>query len=185
MTASKPKTAPTRVTMSDGTVVEFPTRIKMRKTAAVDEAGQIVCRLDFADGTVRMAPMPENFLRLFAAEGIKARFAAAVASAESIAEMIKATDDLQALWGSGRWEEERPVQERPLTDTEVLAHAITEVSGKPVEAMLEWVKSQTKASRVKMEADPRVAGIVARIRSEQAAKFNGGEASPLDGLLAA
>lgn len=181
---AKAQTEVKTVTMTDGRVVEFPGKRKMQKAVKIDADGFLEGTFDFANGETRnfiLAP-GKPLVNDFAIHGIKQKFGDEIAGLEEVDDCVEAIDDLILRLNKGEWSEKR--EGGAMAGASILAKALVEWSGQSLEAIRAFLSTKTNAEKLALRNDPEVAGIVARLEAEKAAKAPKIDtASILSGLL--
>lgn len=169
------------VTMSDGRVVEFAGKRKMLKQAVIADNGSISLRIDFINGQTRLLPLNPTLYAQYAGHGAEQKFGDECAGLEDVDDMVLAVDKLhERVNEQGQWNMRR--EGSGFAGTSVLARALAELYGKPIEAIKAFLSDKTTAEKNALRGNPKVKPIVDRIESEKAKK---GPTIDSDALLAA
>lgn len=166
--AAKATTVVVDVAMDDGRVVQFAGKRKLLKESFINAAGEVKVRFDFRNGETRTVELPAGLMSRFAAHGAEQKFGDATAGLDDVDDCVLAIDELMERIGKGEWNVAR--ESNGLAGTSVLAKALVEFTGKPVEKIKEFLATKTQAEKVALRTNPKVKVIVDRIEAEKAAK---------------
>lgn len=166
------------VTMTDGSVVNFPGKRKMQKTSTI-ENGVVSVRLDFRNGEFREFEVPEELLLKFAAHGAEQKLGDAIAGLKEMDDAVIAIDDLTARLNKGEWGVTR--EANGMAGISVLVRALVEHTGKTVDAIKDFLAGKTQGEKLALRNNPKIKPIVDRIESEKASK--NGSSVDTDALL--
>jgi hypothetical protein len=159
------------VTMQDGTKVEFGERAKVIKRSTITTNG-IEVKFLYKDGTVKTALMPlDHSLLLRAAQhGLDQKFGDANSGLDDIEDMQAGFDELaEQVLTNGIWAEKRVGE--GLAGSSVLARALAQVTGKPLDEVRAKLKNLTHAQKTALRNQPGpVADKVREIEAARAAK---------------
>lgn len=164
--AATPTTIET-VTMQDGAICEFPGKRQMLKSHTIGADGKLTVRFDFRNGEFRVFTLPEALLARFAIHGAEQKIGDATAGL-SLEDSILAVDDVIENLYNGQWNSKREAS--GFAGASVLARALVEVTGHPIDKVKAQLKSLTVAQRNAMKNNPKVRPVVDRIEAEAAAK---------------
>lgn len=171
------------VTMTDGKLVDFPGKRSCIKTSVKSDAGLQV-RLDFRNGETRLFTLPDTMLQDFALHGAEQKLGDEMAGVKDLDDAILALDELIERLYNGEWGVRREAS--GIAGTSVLARALVEHTGKPIDAIKAFLKDKTQAEKVALRANPKIKPIVDRLEAEKVSKASKVDTdSLLDGLAAA
>lgn len=157
------------VTMEDGTVVEFNAKQKLIKTSTIDEAtGAIGLRLDFVNGAVRNFSVPAALLLRFAAHGAEQKLGDAIAGEKEIADAVLSIDDLITRLNAGDWTVRR--EAGAFAGTSILIQALVEASGKPVDAIRDFLSTKSQTEKLALRKSDKLKPIIERLEAAKATK---------------
>lgn len=165
----KVKTEVTVVKMSDGQEVGFAGARKVVKSAVIDGAN-VSLRMDFRNGETRSYTLPASLLLKFAGHGAEQKYGDNIGGLESVDDMILASDELNEQIQKGEWRAPRAAGANPLAGASVLLQALIEATGKPVDAIKQFLASKSLADKLALRNSDKLKPIVQRIESEKAAK---------------
>ena len=160
------------VTMTDGRVVDFPGKRQLIKTSTVD-GDKLSTQLDFRNGETRTFTIPPVLLAQFALHGAEQKLGDEIAGLKEIDDAVMAVDELIDRLYNGEWGVKR--ESNGMAGTSVLARALVEVTGKPIEKIKEFLKTKTHAEKVALRADAKVKAVVDLIEAAKVLK-----GSPVD-----
>ena len=166
--ATKPETAVETVTMTDGRIVEFAGKRKLLKESSVTADGKVQVRLDFRNGETRLFTVPDALLLKFAAHGAEQKLGDEIAGLNDIEDCVLAIDELIDRLYNGEWGVKR--EANGMAGTSVLVRALVEYTGKPVEAIKQFLAGKSQAEKVALRNNPKIKPIVERIEAEKASK---------------
>jgi hypothetical protein len=185
--SKKETVAPESVTMQDGTIVEFAGERKMLKTVSVDrEAGTVSVRFDFRNGQTRTYTVHPALLLDCAGHGASQKIGDESAGAETIEDMVMATDAMIDRLSSGDPEQWRKRSEggKSFSGASLLLQALILFKpAAPREVLAEFVKNKTKAERDALQRSPELEPFVKQVQAERDKK-KGIDAGALVGQLA-
>jgi len=181
---AKAETAVETVTMDDKSLVEFAGKRKLLKTSTIDEAnGTVSVRLDFRNGEFRVFTLPQALILRFAAHGAEQKLGDEVAGLKDkdgkpaeVEDMVFAIDSLMDRLEKGEWNVKRSSD--GMAGTSILARALVEHSGKPLEVIRDYLKGKTHAEKIALRNSAKVKPIVDRLEAEKAERS--ASASPVD-----
>ena len=156
------------VKMSDARLVDFPGKRQLIKTSSVAADGSLQTQLDFRNGETRTFTIPPVLLNQFALHGAEQKLGDEIAGLKEIDDAVMAVDELIDRLYNGEWGVKR--EANGMAGTSVLARALVEVTGKPIEKIKDFLKSKTHAEKVALRADPKVKAVVDRIEAAKVAK---------------
>lgn len=165
---AKKETQITTVTMTDGRVVEFPGKRKLSKESFVADNGTVSVRLDFVNGQTRTFTIPDSLFSKFAAHGAEQKLGDATAGLQDIDDAVLAVDELMEQLAKGDWTQAR--EGNGMAGTSVLARALAELKGLPIEKVKEFLKTKSQAEKTALRANAALKPIIERIEAEKAAK---------------
>lgn len=158
-----------KVQMTDGRTVEFVGKRKMLKEASVADGQLPSVRFDFRNGNTINFQVPDGLLNKFAAHGAAQKIGDETAGEDDVDDMQIAVETIIERLSNGEWEKVREGG-GGFGGTSILALAIVEVSGKPLEAVRAWLKTKNKAEKDAMRASPKFKPVVDRLESEKISK---------------
>lgn len=153
------------VKMSDGRLVDFPGKRQLIKTSSLD--GMSVT-LDFRNGETRVFTLPPAMVNQFALHGAEQKLGDEIAGLKEIDDAVMAVDELIDRLYNGEWGVKREAS--GMAGTSVLARALVEVTGKPIEKVKEFLKAKTQAEKIALRADTRIKTVVDRLEAAKVAK---------------
>jgi hypothetical protein len=175
------KTEGKTVTMTDGRIVEFGAKTKLKKTSKALDDGALLLTLDFANSETRTFTLQPSLLQRFALFGAEQRYADAASPHKDIPDMVKAVDALAAQFERGEWSKRGETDEA--AGASILLRALAEDTGKPLEALKPWLAGKSPAEKAALKRSERLLPIIQRLEARDlAAKRNGGEAKLFEGL---
>jgi hypothetical protein len=179
-TKAKAETKLEAVTMTDGRIVDFVGKRKLLKQSFVAD-GVVSIRLDFRNGETRTFKIPSELLLKFAAHGAEQKLGDEIAGLDDIEDAVMAIDELTERLNKGEWGVKR--EGNGMAGTSILARALVEVMGKPMDAIKTFLGTKTQAEKVALRNNPRVKPVVERLEAEKASKSKGASIDT-DALLA-
>lgn len=147
--AVKAETVREAVTLTDGRVVEFAGKRKMRKEVII-ESGAVSVRFDFRNGETRLFTVPESLLLDCAGHGASQKIGDDVAGVEDLDDVIVGIDAMIARLSEGNWSAER-AEGDGFSGASVVIKAIAEVTGKSIEAVKAFLQSKLDQAAAKGE----------------------------------
>ena len=147
--AVKAETVREAVTLTDGRVVEFAGKRKMRKEVII-EGGAVSVRFDFRNGETRLFTVPESLLLDCAGHGASQKIGDDVAGVEDLDDVIVGIDAMIARLSEGNWSAER-AEGDGFSGASVVIKAIAEVTGKSIEAVKAFLQSKLDQAAAKGE----------------------------------
>jgi len=153
------------VKMTDGTEVRFAGKRQMIKTSKVNEDGGITLRLDFVNGETRSFDLNSALMNQFAAHGAESKYGDETAGVKDVDDMILAVDELHERLSKGEWGVKREAS--ALTGASILAKALVEHTGKPVEVIKAFLAAKTPAQKLALRGAPGISAIISRIEAEK------------------
>lgn len=165
---SKTETQVETVTMTDGRVVDFAGKRKLLKESSVTADGKVQVRLDFRNGETRLFTIPDNLMAKFAAHGAEQKLGDEIAGLNDVEDCVLAVDELIDRLYNGEWSVKR--EANGMAGTSVLVRALVEHTGKPVEAIKQFLSGKSQAEKVALRNNPKIKPIVERIEAEKASK---------------
>jgi len=166
--AAKPEPQIETVTMDDARIVEFAGKKKLIKESSITAEGRVQVRLDFRNGETRLFTIPDQMQAKFAAHGAEQKLGDEIAGLDDIDDCVLAVDELMQRLEAGEWGKTR--EANGLAGTSVLARALVEQTGQPIEKVKEFLKGKTQAEKVALRNNPKVKPIVERLEAEKASK---------------
>jgi len=164
--ATATKVEKTAIQMEDGRTVEFTPKQRLVKTSEIAEDGTISGRFDFRNGKSVVFVMPAELVSRFAAHGMEQKLGDAVAGEKDEGDAFEALSDLAARLTKGEWTAQRAAG--GFAGTSVLIQALVKLTGKPVEAIKEFLSAKTQAEKLALRKSERLAPIIAEIEAERA-----------------
>jgi hypothetical protein len=165
----------TFVTMDDGRQVEFAGKRKMLKDGMIGEDGSLAVRLDFVNGETRLFSLSEALLPKFALHGAEQKLGDEIAGVVDVEDCILAIDELMERLNKGEWGVARSAG-NSISGTSILARALVEHSGKPMDTIKAFLKDKTQAQKIALRNNPAISVIVARLEADKVRKNK----SPID-----
>lgn len=157
------------VAMEDGSTVEFNAKQKLIKTSTIDEATSTIgLRLDFVNGAVRNFTVPANLLLRFAAHGAEQKLGDAIAGEKEIADAVLSIDDLITRLNAGDWTVRR--EAGAFAGTSILIQALVEASGKPVDAIRDFLSTKSQTEKLALRKSDKLKPIIERLEAAKATK---------------
>lgn len=169
--AAKGKVQYATVKMDDGRVVEFAGKRKMLKESIIKDDGALQVRLDFLNGETRLFTLPTSLVAKFAVHGAEQKLGDEIAGLEDVGDCVMAVDELMDRLAKGEW----GVTRKPgagMAGTSVLARALVEHSGKPIDVIKTFLAGKSQAEKVALRQNAAIAPIVARLEAEKTKKVN-------------
>lgn len=188
-TATKGKTPPEQVKMTDGRVVEFSPKKKMNKSLVIGEDGSVTLNIDFRNGEARSYAMNRDLLIKFAAHGMSQKYGDEPAGLKAedggeadLDDIVLAIDELHARLATGEWNER--AEGAGVSGMSTLLKALIEVyPGKTSDELREFLRKKSQAEKLAMRELDKLKPVIQRIEAERAAKRRK-EAPPAAELLA-
>lgn len=171
------------VTMDDERIVEFTGKRKMLKETIIED-GVVKVRFDFVNGETRTFTIPSALILKFAGHGCEQKFGDEISGVEDVEDCIMAIDELAERLGKGdlnAWNSKR--EANGMAGTSVLAKALVEHSGKPIEAIKAFLATKTQAEKVALRNNAAIRPIIERLEQAKAAKKTGVDTDALLGEL--
>lgn len=156
------------ITMTDGTIVEFPGKRKLVKNTAIGEDGSVVLRLDFVNGQTRFFTIPANFILQFAGHGAEQKLGDEIAGLTDIEDCVLAIDELIDRLYNGKWNAERESQ--GLAGASILARAIAELKGQPLDVVRAFLQTKNQAQKIALRNNAAVKAIIDRMEAAKNSK---------------
>jgi hypothetical protein len=104
----------------------------------------------------------------FALHGAEQKLGDEIAGLKEIDDAVMAVDELIDRLYNGEWGVKREAS--GMAGTSVLARALVEVTGKPIEKIKEFLKAKTQAEKIALRADARIKAVVDRLEAAKVAK---------------
>ena len=155
------------VTLEDGRELNFGKAKKMIKEADVTEQG-IELVVSFVNGAVRKMVLPESLILTAAAHGLSQKAGDEIAALKDVDDAILAIEQLFARLTEGTWNKER--ESNGMAGTSILARALVEVFGKPIEAIKACLANKSAAEKLALRRDPRIKPVVDRLEEGKTKK---------------
>jgi hypothetical protein len=193
--AVKTPTEYIKVTMEDGTEVEFPRSRKTAKTVTVDEAsGTVAVRFDFVNGAVRSISSsevsPATMLQAMG-HGIAQKAGDEYSGVKEVEDMVLAVEEIFARLRSGDWIAVREGGDST-AGASVVIKAIMEVTGKDVAFVKTFLQGKLDAAKTKGEKlsrqelynsfrapNSKTGAVIKRLEEDKLAKSNKVDAGDL------
>jgi hypothetical protein len=156
------------VQMDDGRKVEFSGKRRMLKETILDDAGYPSIRMDFVNGETRTFKIPEKLLMRFAGHGAEQKFGDEIAGLADVEDAVMAVDSLMERMNAGEWAKAR--ESNGMAGTSILARALHQHSGKPMEQIKAFLANKTQAEKVALRQNAAIAPIVAKLEAEKLGK---------------
>lgn len=157
----------TSVAMENGEEVKFPGKRNVLKSTEID-GNAVTLTMKFKNGAVRTFKMNPDLLMTFAAHGMESKYGDEMAGLKDIEDMVLAVEDLDARLQTGEWGVKR--ESNGMAGTSVLARALVEHSGKPIEVIKDFLAKKNNAEKLALRTHPDLAPIIARIEAERGGK---------------
>lgn len=157
----------TSVAMEDGTELKFPMKRNVLKDTVID-GDSVTLTMKFKNGAVRSFVMNSALLMTFAAHGMESKYGDEMAGLKDIEDMVLAVEDLHKRLETGAWGVKR--ESNGMAGTSVLARALVEHSGKPIEVIKDFLAKKDNAQKLALRTHPDLAPIIARIEAERGGK---------------
>lgn len=180
-TAANAKAPSTSITvrMDDGRDVEFAGKRKMLKSHTIDAAtGEVVVRVDFANGETRTLNIVPELLHKFAAHGAEQKLGDEIAGVVDVEDCVVAIDQLLIRLEKGEWNATR--DSNGMAGASILAKALIEMTGKSKAEVMQFLADKTHAQKIALRGNPKLEGIVKRLESEKASRSTKTKAAPID-----
>ena len=175
----------TTVKMDDGRVVDFPGKRKLQKTSTISAEGVVTVRMDFLNGETRTFTVPASLVARFAAHGAEQKLGDQIAGLKGkdggdadIDDCVFAIDELTDRLNKGEWSLTAAAG-NGMAGSSVLAKALVEHTGKPMDKIKEFLSSKTHAEKVALRGNDKLKVIVERLEAEKAARSTS-KGSPVD-----
>lgn len=175
------------VKMADGREVEFtglansPRARRMKKESLYDPDGNwVATRFDFRHGQTFLfepSKLPDKFtdgtnsFGALASHGVEQKLGDETAGSKVSEDMYLEVEALAERLYKGDWTKERTPGDG-MSGTSILLKALVEQTGKPIEALKEWLKTKTREQKDAMRNHPSspLKPIVERLEAERIAK---------------
>jgi len=175
------------VTMTDGRIVEFAGKAKMKKEGLKADDGNLAVRFDYANGQTRTFPLNPALLAEFALHGAGQKYGDEVAGLKDdsgapaeLDDVIEEMDQLHVRLLKGEWKTSR--EGGGISGSSVLAKALVAVTGQPIEAIREFLSSLSNKEKTALRMEDGVRQEIRRIEDEKIAARPASEVAA--GLLA-
>lgn len=155
------------VKMSDGREVSFAGKRKAIKSSDFVN-GEVQVRIDFRNGVTKLYTVPEALVGRSACHGGEQKYGDSYAGVEDVEDMIAACDSVQENLSKGDWSAR--VEGSGIAGTSVLARALAELTGKPLEDIKTFLKSKTQADKMALRQSSKLKPIIERLEAEKVAK---------------
>ena len=182
--AKKSPTPVNSVTMTDGTVVDFPGKRRLQKSTFLTPEGKVQIRLDYVNGETRTFTIRDDMLTQFAGHGAEQKLGDEMAGIDDLDDAILAVDDLIENLNKGEWRQKGDAS--GMAGTSILLKAMVEYTGKTAELVKEFLKDKTpaekaalKTSKIANKAGVTIKQIADRLEEEKAAKGSPKDAATL------
>jgi uncharacterized small protein (DUF1192 family)/YHS domain-containing protein len=134
----------------------------------------------FSNGEMRTFEVPEDLVAKAAAHGVSQKIGDAFAGVDSVEDCILAFDEMVDRLAKGEWNAEREVG-ASASGASVLARAIAEFSGKPIEEVKAKLSTLSPKAKVQMRSNASLRPIIDRLEAERTKK---GDPVDTDAVLA-
>lgn len=171
---AKQEQAINTVKMDDERLVDFSGKRKMLKSSIITADGQLQVRLDFVNGETRLFTLPSALVNKFALHGAEQKLGDEIAGVDDVEDCIMAVDSLTDRLNQGTeeaWTAKR--ESSGMAGTSILAKALVEHSGKPIEQIKAFLLNKTHAEKVALRANAAIKPIVDRLEANKTAKKSG------------
>lgn len=161
----------TTVKMDDGREVKFAGKRKMLKDTSISEDGfTVTTRLDFVNGETRTFSIEANasLFAKFAGHGIEQKLGDEIAGLDDVEDAIMAIDEIMDRLNEGNWGVKR--ESNAMAGTSVLARALVEHTGKPIDAIKTFLAGKSVAEKLALRKNEKIAPIVARLEADKKPK---------------
>jgi hypothetical protein len=153
------------VQMDDGRKVEFSGKRRMLKETILDDAGYPSIRMDFVNGETRTFKIPEKLLTRFAGHGAEQKFGDEIAGLADVEDAVMAVDALMERMNAGEWAKAR--ESNGMAGAGLLARALHQHSGKPIEQIKAFLARKTHADRTALSQNAAIAPIIAELKAKK------------------
>lgn len=161
-----------KVSMTDGSTVEFVGKRKMLKTPLTPGVdgyeGAPAVRFDFKNGNVFLFELPDALVSRFATHGASQKIGDETAGEDDVDDMQLAVEDIAERLSKGEWSKER--EGGGFGGTSILIQAMVEYSSKPIEVIRAFLKPKTKVEKDALRNSAKLKPIVDRLEAEKASK---------------
>ena len=164
------------VKMSDGREVSFAGKRKAIKSSDYVD-GKVQVRIDFRNGVSKLYTIPEQHTAKAACHGGEQKFGDSYAGVDDIGDMIACTDKVSDNLEAGDWSAR--VEGSGIAGSSVLARALAELTGKPLEEIKVWLKPKSQADKMALRASSKLKPIIERLEAEKVAKASKVDTSSL------
>lgn len=171
--AKKKETEITPITMTDGTIVDFPGKRQLMKETFV-EGDRIGLKVSFRNGEQRSYYLPAALVAKAAAHGMSQKYGDEIAGLKDdegkdadLDDKVLAMDQLDARVQKGEWAAERQAGTAGLG---ILLRAMVKVTGKSVEGLKTFLAGKTPAQQRALRDSPKYAPVIAEMKAERDAK---------------
>lgn len=161
------KTEYESVKMDDGRIIDFPGKTRLQKESFEGPDGSLAVRMDFRNGETRTFTLPPTLMNKFALHGAEQKLGDEIAGVKDIEDAVMAIDELCERLNNGEWSVRREAS--GIAGMSVLARALVEVMGKPIDKVKEYLKTKTQAQKIALRNNPRVRPVIERIEAERSA----------------
>lgn len=180
---AKEAATPEPVNMTDGTVVEFTGKTRMKKTTTFD-AVNVNVRFDFRNGEVRTFSTPHCIpeselgtdmgkLALKAmGHGLEQKLGDEASGVEDLEDAIEAIDQLMQRLATGYdgWTKGSEGG-ASMSGASVLAKAVAEATGQDITTVRAYLSNLTAKDKAALRLDDTIAPLVQRLEAEKAARL--------------
>lgn len=166
---SKAETTLNSVTMTDGRIVDFAGKQRLKKETLITD-GVVSVRLDFRNGETRTFPIPADLLLQFAGHGAEQKLGDATSGIENIDDAVQLVDELIVRLNEGKWSSR--TEGGAGTGASILAKALVEVTGKPVETIRAFLAGKTQQEKLALRSAAELKPVIERLEAERASKSN-------------
>jgi hypothetical protein len=162
---ARAETVYVEVQMDDGRKTEFAGKRKMLKESIHLEDGPLQVRLDFVNGETRIFTLPDALMAKFATHGAEQKIGDEVAGLDDVEDMVMAVDTLIDRLAAGEWAVKR--EANSMAGTSILAKALVEISGKPIQVIKDFLGTKSQAEKVAMRQNASILPTIQRLEAEK------------------
>jgi hypothetical protein len=154
------------VTMTDGTVVDFPGKKRLQKDSYITADGKVSVRCNFRNGKTLTYTIQPELKDKFAAHGAEQKLGDEIAGVEDLDDAVLAVEELITRLTAGEWTVKR--EGGGMSGTSVLLQAIVKVTGKPIDAVKAYLATKSQAQKLAIRDSDKFASTVREIEAEKA-----------------
>lgn len=158
-----------KVTMSDGSTLEFSDKAKVQKLSRVDETGIHVI-FGFRNGTLKTYTMKDDDPLIWnsAMHGLNQKFGDAFAGEASVDDCVLIFEKVADNLTQGKWVTTR--EGDGMSGTSDIIKALVAVTGKSVEDVKAKLATLDKDQKAALRVQPAIAAKIAEIKAAKPAK---------------